>query len=285
MKNTFDSTILDTGRVIKRGYSFFLENAGKTVALLTGFIVTLVTFTEVGLCDVGTADYTSTLILMLIASYIIYFSLEESGEKLGRESEEYRTAAEEYSKRRKILREADVYELRSFLYDYAREELLYRQKNTLMAKGFSTKDYEAWQKGEKFPHRAVRTFRAVKRMRPVKLTPKQLLTRERAEGRSELTSPEGRKLFTLIVKLIPSTVCMIFTLSIMLGAKDGMTAEFIIESLLKLSCLPVIGLKGYTQGYAYAKGDLVLWIETKTRLIDTYIKGTKKPVDTAQPLC
>jgi hypothetical protein len=65
---------------------------------------------------------------------------------------------------------------------------------------------------------------------------------------------------------------MLFTVSIMLGVKDGMTAEFILESILKLSTLPIIGLRGYSQGYAYAKGELTLWLETKTRLIEGYLK-------------
>lgn len=279
MKNDFDPSILDTGRMIKRGYSFFLENAGKTVALLTGLIVTLVTFTEVGLCDFTATSYTSTLILMLIASYIIYFSLEESGEKLGRESEEYKRADSEYSDRRARLRSANIGEVREFLLDYAKEELLYRQKNALISKSLSYEEYLEWQGGAEFPRRTRRVFKSVKRMRPVKLTPKQLLAKERFETRCELTNPEYRKILTLVLKLIPSTVCMVFTLSIMLGAKDGMTAEFVIESLLKLSTLPIIGLKGYTQGYAYAKGELVLWIETKTRLIDTFFERSKK-VDT-----
>ena len=278
MKSSFDSSILDTGKVIKRSYSFLLENAGKTIALLTGIIVTLVTFTEVGLCDVSTTSYTSTLILMLIASYIIYFSLEEAGEKLGRESEEYLNAEAEYNKKRDALRGADIKDLREYLIDYAREELKYRQKNTLLSKGYSFTEYLSWLDGNEYPDGAKRLFKAVKRMKPVALGPGQLMAKEKFERRRELKSPESKKFLLLSLKLIPSTLCMIFTLSIMLGAKDGMTAEFVIESLLKLSTLPIIGLKGYSQGYAYAKGDLVLWIETKSRLIDSYLKLREEKV-------
>lgn len=270
MKNTIEPSILDTGKVIRRSYSFFLENASKTIALLTGIVVTLVTFTEARMCDVTMASYTSTLILMLIASYIIYFSLEDAGEKLGRESEEYRTADEEFTRRKNALAKTDIKDLREYLITYAREELVYRQKNALLAKDLSYDEYLSWLSGREFDKKATRVFKSVKKMKPVALSPRHLLAKEKFERRAELVSPEYRKITMLVLKLIPSTVCMIFTLSVMLGAKDGMTAEFIIESLLKLSTLPIIGLKGYSQGYNYSKGDLVLWIETKSRLIDSY---------------
>ena len=36
------------------------------------------------------------LIMMLIASYVMYFSLEDAGEKLGRETDAYKSANERY---------------------------------------------------------------------------------------------------------------------------------------------------------------------------------------------
>ena len=275
MKDAFDNQILDTGRALKRGYSFLLENAGKTVALITGLIVTLVTFTEVGIVGVGTAEYTTTLVLMLIASYIIYFSLEEAGEKLGKESEEYRTARDRYKRKREALWGEDARSVRDFLTEYTREELAARQRNLLFTNGYSLTDYNNWLAGAEYPKRTVKVFKRTRRMRPIKITTQQLFAGERSMGGGELKSPEGRKLLYLTLRLIPSTLCMIFTLSVMLGTKDGMTAEFIIESILKLCTLPIIGLKGYSRGYTYARVELTNWTDAKSRLIDAYFRAEK----------
>lgn len=271
MKNRFEDTLLDTGTAIRRGYSFLLENSGKTVAIITGIVVSLVTFTEVGFCDFRTASYVTNVLITLIAAYIIYFSLEDAGEKLGREGDEYKAAEERYKEARGKLSSIGISEIREFLERYSEEELDYRRRSYLLSFGFSKKDYEAYIGGALFDKKATRVLKRAKKMRPVEISPRHLLTKERFEGASELTSPERYKILRLIIKMIPSTVCMLFTVSLMLGAKDGMTPEFIIESILKLSALPIIGLRGYAEGYRYAKCDLPIWLDTKTRLITAFI--------------
>jgi len=76
----------------------------------------------------------------------------------------------------------------------------------------------------------------------------------------------------MIIKLIPSTVCTLFTISVMISVKDNLTAAGVIEALLKLSTLPIIGLKGYSGGYEYVTVSEVAWINTKCRLLDAFIK-------------
>ena len=82
MKDDIDIGLLSTGALVKKGYSFLIANVGKTVALITLAVTALVSFTEISFSAVGTEHFTSTLIMMLIASYIMYFSLEDAGEKL-----------------------------------------------------------------------------------------------------------------------------------------------------------------------------------------------------------
>lgn len=275
MKTSLEASLLDTGNAVRRGYSFLLENVGKTVAFITGVVVTLVTFTEVGICDFRTASFTSTLTVMLIAAYIIYFSLEDAGEKLGRESDEYNESEKKYKEAKELLSKADISKLRDFLTLYSKEELEFRRRGYLFSHGLADSEYLAYLSGAETSKKAARVCKRAKKMKPVNLTPKQLLSKERFEERSELVSPERRKLTRLIIKLIPSTVCMVFTVSLMLGAKDGMTGEFVIESILKLSALPIIGLRGYAEGYRYAKGELPVWLDTKARLINAFLTAEK----------
>ena len=86
--NNFERALLGTDDVIKRGRDLLINNVGKTVALITLLLACLVTFTDISFYELGTERFTSTLVMMLIASYLMYFSLEDAGERLGEESEE-----------------------------------------------------------------------------------------------------------------------------------------------------------------------------------------------------
>ena len=103
------------------------------------------------------------------------------------------------------------------------------------------------------------------------LTPTLLLGSERSSTRSELESPEKRKFPMLVLKLIPSTLCMLVTLSVILTAKEEMTSADILNGILKLSALPLIGFRGYASGYSYAKHSLTDWLKTKTDILESFI--------------
>ena len=66
---------------------------------------------------------------------------------------------------------------------------------------------------------------------------------------------------------------MVFTVSVMLTTKDGMTVSSVIEGLLKLSALPIIGFRGMLDGYKFAKEEKSAWLETKARLLESFLLG------------
>lgn len=263
---SFELSLLESGEFIRRGLGVLASNVGKAIAVITLTVACLVTFTEIGFCEFGTESFTSTLILMLTASYLMYFSLEDAGEKLGEESDEYKKASEEYHSAASKISPGEIERLREFCREYTEGELEFRRMGIIASQGFSTAEYEKFKRGEKFPRKAVRIFKRAERERLYPLTPGVLLEKE-GRRKSELKNPERGKLFTLLFKLIPSTLGMIFTASVMLGTKDGMTASRVIESILKLATLPIVGFRGYSIGYAYAKNTRSAWIRTKTRLL------------------
>ena len=71
--------------------------------------------------------------------------------------------------------------------------------------------------------------------------------------------------------LIPSTICMVFTVSVILTVKENMSVESVIEGLLKLCALPIVGLRGMLDGYRFAREDKSAWLETKARLLESFI--------------
>ena len=46
-----------------------------------------------------------------------------------------------------------------------------------------------------------------------------------------------------------------------------MTLSTVIDSLIKLSALPIIGLKGLLDGYLYARETKAEWLNTKTEIL------------------
>ena len=272
----FDSVLLDTGGSLKKKYTLLLSNMGKAVALITLAVCALITFTDVGFGSAGSESFTSNLLLMLIASYVIYFSLESSGERLGEESEEYISALTKY----RALCErvgGDLFpELRAFVENYLKEELEYRRKMRLYSIGSSEEELSRYLGGEEVPKRRARQLRRIAAMRAARLNPSSLLSTSQKDSRNELSSPEGRKLIRLIASLIPSSVCMCVTVSVVLSTKSGLDAAAVISGIMKLCSLVIIGARGYSTGYFHVKESVTAWTLAKARLLDAFLKEREK---------
>ena len=112
-------------------------------------------------------------------------------------------------------------------------------------------------------------------MKPAVLTPRILLSND-TDTQNELQSPVKFKLFGMILRLLPLTASVFFTGAVVLGVKDGLDAMTVIESIMKLSALPIIALKGYVAGYSYAKDKLGAWCITKTKLLCAFLDTQKE---------
>lgn len=272
----FDSVLLDTGGSLRKKYAALLSNMGKAVALITLAVAALVTFTDVGFGSPTTESFTSSLLLMLIASYVIYFSLEGSGERLGEESEEYILAITKYRELCERIGGELFPSLRAFIENYLKEELEYRRKMRLYSIGSSEEELSRYLGGERLPKRRARQLRRIAAMRTAQLNPSSLLSPSGRESRNELSNPEGRKLIRLIASLIPSSVCMCVTVSVVLSAKSGLDAAAVISGIMKLCSLVIIGARGYYTGYFHVKESVAAWTLAKARLLDAFLKEREK---------
>lgn len=271
-KSEFDKELLEISSAIKGGYLFFINNAGKAIALITLAVSGLIIFADIGLADIGSAAFTTTLVAMLLASYIIYFSLEDSGEKLGQMSEEYIAAMAKYKTAKGKIKAESIASLRRFCIRYSRDELNYRRDNYIAECGYTREEYEAYKKGARVTLRERVIFSKARRMRAVNLTPAMLLSGVGISTSSELENPEKKKLLHSFLNLLPSTVCMVLTVSVILTVRGDLTPSVIADGLIKLSALPIIGFRGYTAGYSFAKDKISVWLETKARLIECFVK-------------
>ena len=252
---------------VKGGFSSLITNAGKVVAGITLLVAVMVTFTDVAFSDIRSESFTTTFIIMLISAYLMYFSLENAGEREGEESEEYRMAHRRYVATKAKITPDCIEELRGFCLDYTKRELDYRVSGYLAERGYSMKELLAFEGGESFPAEARRVFKKARRITAIRLTPAMLLSPSPVSLRGEIVDPRGKWLFGALSSLIPSTLCMIFTVSVILTAKENMTLSTVIDSLIKLSALPIIGLKGLLDGYLYARETKAEWLNTKTEIL------------------
>ena len=114
-------------------------------------------------------------------------------------------------------------------------------------------------------------LKRVRHAKAANLTPATLLSGIRSASGSELENPERRKLIDLSVRLIPTTVCMFFTVSLVLTAKDGLSLSAVLDGIFKLSALPLAGLRGWRAGYFFARYNRTAWYEVKTRILEAYL--------------
>lgn len=272
MKSRLEIGLIESDNLIKKGGIMLINNVGKTIAVITALVSALVTFTDITFADFGTESFATSLVMLILASYLMYFSLEDAGERLAEDSEEYKATLRDYEKVREKIKGEDMESLRAFCIEYSREELIYRRKNLITSHALSLEEFEKYQKGERLGKEKERIFRRAARLKAIPLSPKELLTKERESRKSELINPERYKLLRLIIGLVPTTVCMTVTVSVMLSAKSGLDAAAIIEGILKLSTLPIVGFKGYANGYKFIRKSYIPWIETKKRLLEAYIE-------------
>ncbi len=270
MKEKFEYALLDSGDLMRRAGLSLINNIGKVIAIITVFVASLIMFTDLSFAGFGAKNFTTVVIVMLTASYLIYFSMEDTGEKAGESTSEYKTVYSQYVKIRDEIPAKKIADLREFCMEYSIAELKFRRETLLTGQGESMKDFESFLSGKEFNRKKRRIFKKTAALKSIELTPKTLLSHDRGGGKSELKNPESWKLLKLIAKLIPSTLCMLLTVSIIPNVKENLNASMIIEGILKLSSLPIVAFKGYSTGFFHAKREVIPWIQTKTRLLKAF---------------
>lgn len=260
----------------QRAIAFIAECGSKIVATLTVILSAAVIFADVSFASIGTASYTSTLLVLLVSTYLMYFSLEDVGERAGEAADEARTTRERYEEIKAKIKPEEIPALRKFLTEYSKEELLSRRRMILASGGLSEEDLTAYLDEKSYSRQERAVLRKARSARPANLSVAALLSGVEGSAKTELENPERHKLIGLFIRLIPTSVCMLFTVSLALSAKDGLTASAVLDGIFKLSSLPLAGLRGYRAGYIFARHTRTAWCEVKTRVLEAYLAKDKK---------
>ncbi len=294
MNKDFDTEIIEFGDKIKGGYSYLISNFSKIVAAVTAAIATMLVFTDITFLGINSRELTTSLALILVSSYLMYFSLEEAGERLYEECEDYKNLVAEYSAELEKIGLERLGRLREYCERYADEELTYRRRQALLAAGLSAEEYEDFlengsfsQKGKegiksKQNRKKIRSLFRISKMKRMKLSPEMLLSLSSLQN-ERIKDPGRGKLFMLGLKILPSTVCMFFTASVVLTAKE-LSPVSVIEGIIKLSALPIVGFRGYINGYNYKKDREAAWIKTKIKLLRGFLLEDEKQNGSSEKL-
>ena len=92
--SAFEDSVFDSSELMKRAGKTLFENMGKVIAFTVALLMLLVTFTDVSFAATMSESFVSSLLLLITSSYVIYFSLEDAGEKCAEETDEYKSAKE-----------------------------------------------------------------------------------------------------------------------------------------------------------------------------------------------
>lgn len=271
MKTDLEYKLIEGDSIIRRGGALLIGNFGKAIAVITLIAAALVTFTEVSFYSLDSERITTGLAVMLVCSYMMYFSLEDAGEHFAEESDAYKSVKLGFSELRQRIDGKELDRLRSFLQEYSTEELEYRRKNLLVTYGISEDAYKSYVSGHPCNKKERKVLKRASKMKAVVLTAKTLLSFDGARKRSELIDPAKTKAVGMFIRLLPTALCTCVTVSVMLTTKDGLTAGRVIEGILKLLTLPIVGIKGYTAGYRYTVETGIPWIETKSRILEAFL--------------
>ena len=271
MSKDFDSEIISLSDRILGGYAYLIANLSKIIAAVTAVVTAMLVFTDITFLGFSSKEFTTTMALILISSYIMYFSLEEAGERLYEDSEEYKRVSEEYTKAVEKISLERLGALREYCRRYADEELIFRRRSALLSIGCTEEDYEKFLRGELGEKKKRYALGKISKMQRVNLTPEMLLYHGEGSG-ARIRDPKRGKTLMLILKILPSTVCMLFTASVVLSTKE-LDAVTVIEGIMKLSALPVVGFRGYVNGYNYKKDSEAEWMKTKIRLIEGFLEA------------
>ena len=110
------------------GIAAFLENSGKIISTITLVVSALVTFTNVSFSAAFTESFTCQMLIMLLSSYLMYFSMEETGERGGEATETYKNAVMRYEELCSKVSASEIPELRDFLKKYSEDDQKYRRQ-------------------------------------------------------------------------------------------------------------------------------------------------------------
>ena len=252
---------------------------GICAAATTILVFSVLFFTDVRFTAEGILSLSLHFALLCFSSYVMYFSLFETGKEKGEAAEDTRAVR---AKRNALLaryeKEGDTASLRLFC-ERATEKERKEAQAALLSRFLLTEEEGAAllarNGGLSFKER--RRKRALQGIRGIRLTPAMLLSHRRAEGyHAPLSrSPERMRRHRSLSFLLITAVTAAFSVSLVFDVLLSPTAGTIAAYLLKLFTLFGSGLRGYKAGYFHTTVDVTEYEREQAALLEEYFRSTE----------
>lgn len=266
MENESASLLNASLASLSKGRQKLFTHIGFWIALLALLIAALATFTDISILSLSAETLTLTVAVYAAVTVVIFFSLAEEGERVGRSEAAYREAEKSLDMAVARVTPAQYASLEIFCRRYAENEFSERRARLLLAHGIIGEE-------DVPPKKAARQLR---RLRPLQLNAFMLLGRSSSDTDSPLHSPEKKRKNRLFLRLAPSLICTCFGIGIAIGVRDSLTPSAILEGIFKLSALLIVGLRGYMQGYLFVGESEIPFLRAKARLLERFLFETKE---------
>ena len=245
-------------------------------AVATVLVFSVLFFTHVHFTAEGILSLSLHFVLLFFSSYVMFFSLFETGRDKGEKEPETHALQE----RRKALltryeKEGDTASLRAFCLQITEKERQEAQ-NALLSQFLLTEEEASAlltrKKGLSF--REKRQQHAFSKARSISITPAMLLSHLRTEGyRVPLArSPERMRLKRSLSFLLFTAITAAFSVSLVFDVLLTPTAGTLAAYLLKLFTLAGSGLRGYKAGFLHATSDITGYERDRVLLLEEYFR-------------
>ena len=258
-----------------------LSGLGLFCAIATLLIFSALFFSDVSLSVHSALDFGVDFTLLFFSSYVMFFSLFETGKEKASEAEEYKLL---HQKREELFAryrsEGDTESMALFCKMLSERESEERRAVMLSSLLITDAEYNALLNKEPHLHTKEerRILRAMKRVRRVHISPHQLLAERSAAAHHTpfARSPEQMRRRRFLLFLLPTALTALFSVSVICEVIDHPTADVIVGYLMKLFTLCAGGVKGFRSGFIHVKEEKSNYLAEQCFWLEEYFSELQK---------
>ncbi len=252
-----------------------LSSLGILCAVATVLVFSALFFTDISVSAAATLDFGLDFALLYFSSYVMYFSLFETGRERAESIDGYKALKEKRSLLfRRYRTEGSGESLSLFCKRLSERETAERRAALLSSLFIGEQEYEALLKKEKsaLKRSERRVLRKMKRARAVRISP-HLLLAEQEKGGERIPfrhSPEALRRERFLRFLLPTALTALFSVSVACRVIENPSPDIIVGYLLKLFTLFFNGVKGFRSGYAHVTEEKTAYLSEQCFWLEEY---------------
>ena len=257
------------------GKGSILSSLGILCAVTTVLVFSALFFTDLSVSAMATLDLGLDFALLCFSSYVMYFSLFETGRERAKAAAEYCALHEKRTLLfRRYRSEGSGESLARFCRELSRQKTAERRAATLSSLFLGEEEYGALS--EKAPDtltgKEKRLLRKMRRVREVHISPRLLLAEEESAGESVpfSHSPAAMRRKRFARFLLPTALTALFSVSVACRVMLDPSPDIVVGYLLKLFTLFFNGIKGFKSGYAHIAEEMTAYLSEQCFWLEEY---------------